>query len=98
MLGKCMAGVPEFSHGEVVAGKSFTLPTTQCGVQAAARRRVERASWELEARSTGSHCGGLTTAWSASASLLATQGFVVFGMKAKVAAPPLAPRTGWLAT
>ena len=46
---------------------------------------------ELEARCTGSHCGGLTTAWSASASLLATQGFVVFGMKAaqKAAATPM---------
>ena len=73
---------------EAVAEKLFTLPSTQCGTQAAARRLVERASWELEARSTGSHCGGLTTAWSASASLLATQGFVVLGMKAKVAANP----------
>ena len=63
---------------EAVAGKSSTLPTTQCGLQAAARRLVERALW-VEARSTGSHCGGQTTAWSTSASLLATQGF---GMKA----------------
>ena len=49
------------------------------------------ASWELEARSTGSHCGGQTTGWSTSASLLATQGFVVFGMKAaqKAAATPM---------
>ena len=76
-------------NSEAVAGKSFTLPTTQCGVQAAARRLVERASWELEARSTGSHCGGQTTVWSTSTSLLVTQGFVVFGMKAKVAANPM---------
>eukprot|EP00964_Phaeocystis_antarctica_P041975 scaffold24034_cov57-Phaeocystis_antarctica.AAC.1 len=34
------------------------------------------------ARSTGSHCGGHTTGWLASASLLATLGFVVSGMKA----------------
>ena len=68
--------------------KRFTLPFTQCGVQAAARRLVERASRELEARSTGSHCGGQTTGWSTSASLLATQGF---GMKAaqKAAATPM---------
>ena len=60
-------------------------------MQAAASRLVERASSELEARSTGSHCGGLTTAWSASTSLLATQGFVVFGMKAaqKAVATPM---------
>ena len=45
----------------------------------------------LEARSTGSHCGGQTTGWSTSASLLARQGFVVFGMKAaqKAAATPM---------
>ena len=45
----------------------------------------------LEARSTGSHCGGQTTGWSTSASLLARQGFVVFGMKAaqKAAAAPM---------
>ena len=45
----------------------------------------ERASLELEpleARSTGSHCGGQTTGRSTSASLPATQGFVVFGLKA----------------
>ena len=70
---------------EAVSEKPFTLPITQCGVQAAARRLVERASRELEARSTGSHCGGLTTAWSTSASLLARQGWRwqgLFGMKA----------------
>ena len=68
----------------------FTSPTTQCGLQAAARRVVERALW-VEARSTGSHCGGQTTGWSTSASLLATQGFAVFGMKAaqKAAATPM---------
>ena len=44
------------------------------------------ASWE--ASSTGSHCGGQTMGRLSSASLLAAQGFVVFGMKAaqKVAA------------
>ena len=74
---------------EAVAEKLFTSPITQCGTQAATVER--RRSSELEARSTGSHCGGLTTAWSASASLLATQGFVVFGMKAaqKAAATPM---------
>ena len=72
---------------EAVAEKLATLPITKCGVQAATVER--RRSSELEARSTGSHCGGLTTAWSTSASLLATQGFVVFGMKAKVAANPM---------
>ena len=74
---------------EAVAEKLFTLSLTQCGTQAATVER--RRSSELEARSTGSHCGGLTTAWSASASLLATQGFVVFGMKAaqKAAAKPM---------
>ena len=74
---------------EAVAEKLFTLPITKCGVQAATVER--RRSSELEARSTGSHCGGLTTAWSTSASLLARQGFVVFGMKAaqKAAATPM---------
>jgi len=51
-------------------------------VQAAARRLVEGASWVLEARSIGNHCGGQATAWSTSTSLLAVQGFVVFGTKA----------------
>ena len=76
---------------EAEDAKLFTLPISQCGVQAAARRLVERASLELEARSTGSHCGGQTTGWSTPASLLATQGFVVFGMKAaqKAAATPM---------
>ena len=78
---------------EAVAEKFFTLPITQCarGTQATTGRHVERVSWELEARSTGSHCGGLTTAWSASASLLATQGFVVLGMEVaqKAAATPM---------
>ena len=74
---------------EAVAGKSSTLPTTQCGLQAAARRLVERALW-VEARSTGSHCGGQTTAWSTSASLLATQGF---GMKAAQKAAATLMRT-----
>ena len=73
---------------EAVAEKFFTLPITQCarGTQA-----TTGVSWELEARSTGSHCGGLTTAWSASASLLATQGFVVLGMEVaqKAAATPM---------
>ena len=59
---------------EAVSDILFTSPTTQCGLQAAARRVVERALW-VEARSTGSHCGGQTTGWSTSASLLATQGF-----------------------
>ena len=74
---------------EAVAEKLITLPITKCGVQAATVER--RRSSELEARSTGSHCGGLTTAWSTSASLLATQGFVVFGMKAaqKAVATPM---------
>ena len=78
---------------EAVAEKFFTLPITQCarGTQETTGRLVERVSWELEARSTGSHCGGLTTAWSASASLLATQGFVVLGMEVaqKAAATPM---------
>ena len=76
---------------EAEDAKLFTLPISQCGVQAAARRLVEKASLELEARSTGSHCGGQTTGWSTSASLLATQGFVVFGMNAaqKAAATPM---------
>ena len=43
----------------------------------------------LEARSAGSHCGGQKTAWSTSASLLATQSFVVFGTKAKAKATPM---------
>ena len=49
------------------------------------------ASWELEARNTGSHCGGQTMGWLSSASLLAAQGLVVFGTKAaqKVAATPM---------
>ena len=49
------------------------------------------ASWELEARNTGSHCGGQTMGWLSSVSLLAAQGSVVFGMKAaqKVAATPM---------
>ena len=67
---------------EAVSDILFTSPTTQCGLQAAARRVVERALW-VEARSIGSHCGGQTTGCSTtSASLLATQGFVVFGMSA----------------
>ena len=41
----------------------------------------------LEARSTGSHCGGTATGWSASASLLATQGLVRAAQK--VAATPM---------
>ena len=78
---------------EAVSEKPFTLPSTQCGTQAAASRLVERASRELEARSTGSHCGGQTTGWSTSASLLATQGFVVFGMKAAQKAATMQMRT-----
>ena len=54
---------------EAVASKRLTSPITKCGVQP-------------EARNTGSHCGGLATACSTSASLLAVQGFVVYGMKA----------------
>ena len=52
----------------------------------------ERASLEL-ARSTGSHCGGQTTGCSTSASLLAMQGFVVFGMKAAQKAATMQMRT-----
>ena len=53
----------------------------------------ERASLELEASSTGSHCGGQTTGWSTTASLLATQGSVVFGMKAAQKAATTQMRT-----
>ena len=60
-------------------------------LQAVEAARPARSTPSLEARSTGSHCGGQTTGWSTSASLLATQGFVVFGMKAaqKAAATPM---------
>jgi hypothetical protein len=45
---------------------------------------------ELEARSTCIHCGGHTTGWMSSASLLAALGFVMCGLKAaeKAAATP----------
>jgi hypothetical protein len=54
-------------------------------------RSLLPASWELEARSTGSHSGGQTMGWSTSANLLAAQGLAVFEMKAaqKVAATPM---------
>ena len=43
--------------------------------------RTLPASWELEARKTGSHCGSRQPmGWPTSAGLLAAQGFV-FGMK-----------------
>ena len=46
---------------------------------------------ELEARSTGSHCGGHASGWLISTSLLATLGFVICGLKAaqKAAATPM---------
>merc|ERR1719246_15692 len=50
------------------------------------RRRI--ASWELEATSTGSHCGGQATGLLSSASLLATQGFVT-KVAQKAAATPI---------
>ena len=45
----------------------------------------------MEARSTGSHCGGHALGWLASASLVATMGLVMCEMKAgqKAAATPM---------
>ena len=40
----------------------------------------------MAARSTGSHCGGHATGWLASASLLATLGFIMCGVNAQKAA------------
>jgi hypothetical protein len=40
----------------------------------------------LAVRSTGSHCGGHATGWLASASLLATLGFIMCGVNAQKAA------------
>jgi hypothetical protein len=53
------------------------------------RRWLVGSPGVLAARSTGSHCGGHATAWLASASLLATLGFVVCGVKAQKAATPM---------
>ena len=66
---------------EAVASKRLTSPITKCGVHP-------------EARNTGSHCGGQATACSASVSLPAVQGLVVYGMKAaqKAAARTTAAR------
>ena len=58
-------------------------------LQAVEAARPARSTPSLEARSTGSHCGGQTTGRSISASLLATQGFTLFGMKAKAADTPM---------
>ena len=54
---------------DAASGNPSTSPVTKCAVQpgliaSSMRRRVESASWELEARSTGSHCGGQATGWS----------------------------------
>ena len=40
----------------------------------------------MAARSTGSHCGGHATGWLASASFLATLGFIMCEVKAHKAA------------
>ena len=71
---------------EAASSNMFTLPVTKCG--GLVQELPARALLEPEARSTGSHCGGQATACSTSASLLAAQGFKVFGMKAKAAATP----------
>ena len=59
------------SGSDVTAGSEIT-----------SRNETTSGEGGPEARSTGNHCGGQATAWSTSTSLLATQGFVVFGMKA----------------
>ena len=65
--------------------------------------RTLPASWELEARKTGSHCGSRlqSMGWPTSAGLLAAQGFV-FGMKVlqkmattKPSGMPMAPCPAW---
>eukprot|EP00964_Phaeocystis_antarctica_P117370 scaffold81209_cov42-Phaeocystis_antarctica.AAC.1 len=53
------------------------------GRSSSLNRGVGLLTWrELEARSTGSQCGGHATGWLTSTSLLATLGLVVFGTKA----------------
>ena len=47
----------------------------------AVRRLVDSISWELEARTTGSHCGGQAKGCSTFSIPLATLDFVMCGMK-----------------
>ena len=64
------------------------------GRSSSLNRGVGLSTWrELEARSTGSHCGGHVTGWLTSARLLATLGLVVFGTKATQKAAATLMRT-----
>ena len=78
-----LAAVLSSSYSPTAVFSSALLVKTK---GASGRRRPLVGGTGVLARSTGSHCGGHATGWLASASLLGTQGFVVCGMKAKVAA------------
>ena len=78
-----LAAVLSSSYSPTAVFSSALLVKTKGSSE---RRRPLVGGTGVLARSTGSHCGGHATGWLASASLLGTQGFVVCGMKAKVAA------------